>query len=126
MTWNIDAVKGKSDGESILEKGSRVLDHPRLRPASRPKRELEAHPYKHPQLLGELVIISRQTKTGTHHDVPDLIAVDADNNVVIIELKRAAADEAIIAQVLRYAIGPRPTPIASKTSGWNVTTNPMT
>jgi hypothetical protein len=66
--------------------------------------ELESYLYKHPQLLGDLVIISRQTKTGNKRDIPDLIALDADNNVVIIELKRDTADENVIAQVLRYAI----------------------
>jgi hypothetical protein len=66
--------------------------------------ELEKYLLKNPQLLGDLIIISRQTKTGTHHDIPDLIALDADNNVVIIELKRASASEEIIPQVLRYAI----------------------
>lgn len=66
--------------------------------------ELETYLYKNPQLLGDLVIISRQVKSGTHKDIPDMIAVDADNNVVIIELKREIANENVIAQVLRYAI----------------------
>lgn len=66
--------------------------------------ELERYLYQNPELLGELVIISRQTRTGTRKDIPDLTALDKDNNVVIIELKRGAADENIIAQVLRYAI----------------------
>lgn len=66
--------------------------------------ELETYLYKNRQLLGELIVISRQTKTGTRKDIPDLIAVDADNNVVVIELKRGAATEDVIPQVLRYAI----------------------
>lgn len=66
--------------------------------------QLETYLYKNPQLLGDLIIISRQTKAGNYRDIPDLIAIDADNNVVIIELKKAAASEDVIAQVLRYAI----------------------
>lgn len=66
--------------------------------------ELENYLHKNPHLLGDLVIISRQTKAGNHKDIPDLIAIDADNNVVIIELKKGSASEDVIAQVLRYAI----------------------
>lgn len=66
--------------------------------------QLESYLYKYPQLLGDLIIISRQIKTGNYRDIPDLIAIDADNNVVIIELKKASASEDVIAQVLRYAI----------------------
>ena len=66
--------------------------------------QLEDYLYANPQLLGELVIISRQTKAGNHRDIPDLIGVDTDGNVVIIELKRGTATEGVIPQVLRYAI----------------------
>jgi len=66
--------------------------------------QLEDYLYANPQLLGELVIISRQTKTGSRRDIPDLIAVDTDGNVVIIEIKRGIATEDVIPQVLRYAI----------------------
>jgi hypothetical protein len=65
--------------------------------------ELERYLYANPQLLGELVVISRQTKAG-NHDIPDLIAVDTDGNVVIIELKKGTVTEAVIPQVLSYAI----------------------
>lgn len=68
----------------------------------RTEEQLESYLHKNPQLLGDMIIISRQTKAG--RDIPDLIAIDADNNVVIIELKKAAASEDVIAQVLRYAI----------------------
>lgn len=66
--------------------------------------QLEDYLYANPQLLGELVIVSRQTKAGNHRDIPDLIGVDTDGNVVIIELKRGTATEDVIPQVLRYAI----------------------
>lgn len=76
--------------------------------------ELENYLHKDPRLLGDLVIISRQIKTGNHKDIPDLIAIDADNNVVIIELKRETANEDVIAQVLRYAIWAETNPDAIK------------
>lgn len=66
--------------------------------------ELENYLYKTPQLLGDLIIISRQTKSGTRRDIPDLIGIDGDGNVVIIELKKGSAAEDVIPQVLRYAI----------------------
>jgi hypothetical protein len=37
-------------------------------------------------------------------DVPDIVGVDKENNVVIIEFKNQSVDEDIIPQVLRYAI----------------------
>jgi len=66
--------------------------------------ELEDYLYENPDLLGELVIISRQTRSTSRRDIPDLIAVDADNNIVIIELKRGPASEEVIPQVMRYAV----------------------
>lgn len=65
---------------------------------------LEDYLYKSPKILGDLLIISRQTKTGNHKDIPDLIAIDTDGNILIIELKKGSPSEDIIAQVLRYAI----------------------
>jgi hypothetical protein len=76
--------------------------------------ELEDYLYRTPQLLGDLIVISRQTKSGTHRDIPDLIAMDGDGNVVIIELKRASATEDVIPQVLRYAIWAETNPDAIK------------
>lgn len=65
---------------------------------------LEDYLHKNPKLLGDLLIISRQTKTGNHKDIPDLIAIDTDGNVLIIELKKGSPSEDVISQVLRYAI----------------------
>lgn len=66
--------------------------------------ELEKYLYENPQLLGEIVIISRQTRSGSRRDIPDLVAVDADNSVVIIELKKGTATEDVIPQIMRYAV----------------------
>ena len=76
--------------------------------------ELEDYLYRTPQLLGDLIIISRQIKSGTRRDIPDLIAIDGDGNVVIIELKKASATEDVIPQVLRYAIWAETNPDAIK------------
>ncbi|MGB3903993.1 MAG: hypothetical protein WBB22_03660 [Anaerolineae bacterium] len=65
---------------------------------------LEEYIQEHPEVLGELFIIARQTRSATRRDQPDLIAVDADGQVVIIELKKDTATEDAIPQVLRYAI----------------------
>jgi len=66
--------------------------------------ELEDYLARNPQLLGDVVILARQTRSGSRRDIPDLLAVDADNNVGIIELKRGRASEEVIPQVMRYAV----------------------
>ena len=37
-------------------------------------------------------------------DIPDMVGVDRDNNVVIVENKNGVVDEEILPQILRYAI----------------------
>ncbi len=56
------------------------------------------------EILSEIFILSRQVKTPSRKDVPDIVGVDKENNVVIIEFKNQPVDEDIIPQVLRYAI----------------------
>jgi len=65
---------------------------------------LETYLWENPDLLGEVTLIARQTRTGNQRDIPDLIGIDGDNNVVIFELKNTSPSEDVIAQVLRYAI----------------------
>lgn len=55
-------------------------------------------------ILSDIFVLSRQVRTPTRKDVPDIVGVDRDNNVVIIELKNQPVNEDIIPQVLRYAI----------------------
>jgi len=66
--------------------------------------EFERYIYDDGEILGEIFILSRQVKTPSRKDIPDIVGIDEDNNVVIIELKNQAVNEDIIPQVLRYAI----------------------
>jgi hypothetical protein len=52
--------------------------------------------------LSDIFILNRQVRAGG--DIPDIVAVDGDNNVVIIENKNTTVDESIVPQLLRYAI----------------------
>lgn len=66
--------------------------------------EFERYVYEVGDILSEIFILSRQVKTPSRKDIPDIVGVDEENNVVIIELKNHAVNEDIIPQVLRYAI----------------------
>lgn len=66
--------------------------------------EFERYVYDVREILSEIFILSRQVRTPSRKDVPDIVGVDEENNVVIIEFKNRAIDEEIIPQVLRYAI----------------------
>jgi hypothetical protein len=56
------------------------------------------------EIISDIFIIKRQVRTGTRTDIPDMVGVDRDNFVVIIENKNVLVDEAILPQILRYAI----------------------
>jgi hypothetical protein len=66
--------------------------------------ELENYLKANPEVLGGLFILSNQPGANQGRDRPDLLAVDADGNVVVIEVKRGVATEDVVPQVLRYAI----------------------
>ncbi len=66
--------------------------------------EFERYVYDVREILSEIFILSRQVRTPSRKDVPDIVGVDEESNVVIIEFKNRAIDEEIIPQVLRYAI----------------------
>ncbi|RJF89147.1 DUF91 domain-containing protein [Oleomonas cavernae] len=58
---------------------------------------------KQPDLLGlELLVIGRQVVTGFGGRI-DLLGLDADGNLVIVELKRDRTPREIVAQMLDYA-----------------------
>jgi len=66
--------------------------------------EFERYVYSISGLLSEIFVLSRQVKTSSRKDIPDIVGVDEEGNVVIIELKNQPVNEDIIPQVLRYAI----------------------
>lgn len=54
------------------------------------------------KLLEDIFVFKRQVRAS--RDIPDLIGVDRDNNVVIIENKNTEVTEDILPQILRYAL----------------------
>lgn len=66
--------------------------------------EFETYIYGTKEILGDIFILKRQIRASTGHDIPDMIGIDNENNVVIMEMKNGEVDESIIPQVLRYAI----------------------
>jgi len=66
--------------------------------------EFERYVYDVGGILSEIFILSRQVRTPSRKDVPDIVGVDEESKVVIIEFKNRPVDEDIIPQVLRYAI----------------------
>lgn len=66
--------------------------------------ELESYLVKARGLLGDIFIFKRQIRANSGKDIPDLIGVDKENNIVLIELKNVAVDGNIAPQILQYAI----------------------
>ncbi len=65
--------------------------------------QIEAWIADRPELLGlEFLVIGQQVITGSGGRI-DLLGIDADGNLVIVELKRDRTPRDIIAQVLDYA-----------------------
>ena len=56
------------------------------------------------ELLGDIFILGRQIRTGSHQGVLDMIGVDQDSRVCLIELKNQMVTEDVLPQVLGYAI----------------------
>jgi hypothetical protein len=65
------------------------------------ERHLEDLIEQNPNLLGDLLIIGRQVKTGRAERI-DLLALDREGDVVIVELKRGTAHRDIVSQINSY------------------------
>ena len=69
----------------------------------RTEEELEKYVFgEQAELLEDIFVFKRQVRAS--RDIPDLIGVDRDNNVVIIENKNTEVTEDILPQILRYAL----------------------
>jgi len=64
--------------------------------------ELEKYIIDSKEIFADIFILKRQIRAGT--DIPDIIGVDKDNNIVIIENKNTQVTEDILPQILRYAV----------------------
>ena len=64
------------------------------------------------EVLSDIFILKRQVRAGG--DIPDMVGIDADNNVVVIENKNVMVDEGILPQLLRYAVWAETHPDAIK------------
>lgn len=54
------------------------------------------------EIFSDIFILKRQVNAGK--DIPDMVGIDRDNNIVIIENKNVIVTEDILSQILRYAI----------------------
>lgn len=68
------------------------------------EQKFEDYICRNSDILSDVFVISRQVRANRGADIPDIIGVDNDGNVVLLELKNKSVDEQIISQVLRYAI----------------------
>lgn len=64
--------------------------------------ELEKYIVDTKEIFSDIFILKRQIRAGA--DIPDIIGVDKDNNIVIIENKNTQVTEDILPQILRYAV----------------------
>lgn len=68
-----------------------------------PESEIEKLLYNTKGILQDIILIQKRIKSSTGEEIPDLIGVDKENNIIIIELKDEPATSSIIPQVLKYA-----------------------
>jgi hypothetical protein len=76
--------------------------------------ELEKYVMSNTGILSDIFIIKRRVVAGTRKDIPDMVGVDRDNNIVIIENKNVQVSEDILPQILRYAIWAQTNPDSIK------------
>jgi len=89
----------------------------------RTEEELEKYVFgEQAELLEDIFLFKRQVRAS--RDIPDLIGVDRDNNVVIIENKNAEVTEDILPQILRYALWAETNPDSIKALWYEVEDKP--
>ena len=66
--------------------------------------DFEKYIFENQDLLGNVVIIDRQIRTGTRQGILDMLGVDQDGNICLIEIKNVQASEDVIPQVLGYLV----------------------
>ena len=64
--------------------------------------ELEKYISETEEIFSDIFILKSQVNVG--REIPDMVGIDKDNNIVIIELKNTTVNEDILPQILRYAI----------------------
>lgn len=64
----------------------------------------ESYVYDNQDLLGDIVILYRQIRTGARQGIPDMLGVDQDANICLIEMKNSQVIEDVLPQVLGYAM----------------------
>lgn len=64
--------------------------------------EFERYVLTAKEILSDIFILKHQVKGG--RDIPDMVGIDQDNRAVIVENKNKPVDEAILPQIMRYAI----------------------
>ena len=68
------------------------------------ERDFEEYVFKNQDLLGDIIIIYRQIRSGTRQGIPDMLGVDPDGNICLIEMKNVQVSEDVLPQVLSYAV----------------------
>jgi len=68
------------------------------------EQNFESYVFENQDLLGDIVILYRQIRTGAKQGIPDMLGVDQDANVCLIEMKNNQAGEEVLPQVLGYAM----------------------
>lgn len=67
--------------------------------------DLEDFVIKNSRILGSIVVLDRQVRTGRKEGIVDILALDTEGQgqIVVVELKNVHCDESVIPQYLKYA-----------------------
>lgn len=68
------------------------------------EQNFESYLHDNQDLLGDIVILYRQIRTGAKQGIPDMLGVDQDANICLIEMKNVQVTEDVLPQVLGYAM----------------------